>query len=188
MELNLQVAVLPANILGTFVTAVQEGLASFNALACQHFTFQFCVDALSRVLLTKPEEEPLKTSLRPLLHVSTAVFFKPMDIIQSHNPSVGCSAREPSRSRVTFESSGFYFSEIYVGNTNALKHREPRARSGQFNGIANIHTSKQAVPRFECVTALDLPLQGILNYLQWFCSQPRLNLADTLNQTILLSV
>ena len=41
--------------------------------------------------------------------------------------------------RVAFESRGFHVFEIYVGNTNALKRRGHRARSGQFNGIANIN-------------------------------------------------
>ena len=42
--------------------------------------------------------------------------------------------------------SDSYFYEIYVGNTNAFKCGGPRARSGQFNRIANIIFSKQKVP------------------------------------------
>jgi len=58
-------------------------------------------------------------------------------------------------SLIAFGSSGSYFFGNWVGNGNKLKNGIPHARSGLFNGIANI-TLFINVPRFECDTRDDL--------------------------------
>jgi len=72
--------------------------------------------------------------------------------------------------RGLFDSSDFllFFSEISVGNTNAFKDEGRRARSGHFNGIANINIRIQNLRGHDCrsplnksqINVVSMPLHG----------------------------